>query len=370
MARRNDFLVNPELHLQNLKEKCPVDLVVERAIEKAEMNSDEVLRLIASEIQTGKLDAVIWTRAFAEADGDHDRAKARYIRDRHAEIQAGPPHPSFVTELPGPAASASSPTVTRTRSELEVKREMLAKKLTLLGRRSLYSELDLRPTSDDTTVSQVIAQLREAEAKGRMLSAEEGYAIQTLRNPVGREQYDRKLLEELSRSDDEPEISEELQRGTILGLPRSMVAVIAALAVAVFATLGIYQEKSRKESIREALQVQQQAEAARLEREKQAVAEASERQAEAAARAAELTEQQAISRQRQIDDQARLRTTQIEIQQEQAEERKRQFALSKQQAEARAEQEKIRRTIYETERELCLTARRNNNSGEMMRWCR
>lgn len=330
------------------------------------MNSDEIFRIIASELQTGALDSVIWTRAFAEADGDHDRAKARYIRHRQAQFEAG------MTPLPSAArvADASRPAATRTRSELEVKREILAKKLSQLGRRSLYSELELNPASDNATVSDVIAQLSAAEAQGRVLSAEERYAIQMLRDPVSREQYDRKLLEELSRQEAVAETVEVSQGGAILGRPLSVIALVALLAIIVFATLAVYQEKSRKELVREALLMQQQAEAARLERERQAAAEAAERQAEAAERQAEMAEQQAALRQHQIEDQARLRTNQIEYQQEQMEERKRQAALAKQQAEARMEQEKTRRTIYETERELCLTARRNNNAGEMTRWCR
>jgi hypothetical protein len=346
-------------------------VLVESSVDRKEMSSDdEIIRIIASEIQTGQLDSVTWTRAFAEADGNHDRAKARYIRERQAQFQAGMMQPSPAAKVAEQAPATSRPAPARPRSELEVKREILAKKLSQLGRRSLYSELELHPASDNAIVNDVIAKLSAAEAQGRVLSAEERYAIQMLRDPVSREQYDRKLLEELSRQDAAPEAVDVSQRGTILGRPISVIAMVGVLAIIVFATLAVYQEKSRKELVREALQMAQQAEAARLERERQAAAVAAERQAEAADQAAQMAEQQATMRQRQIDDQARLRTTQIEYQHEQMEERKRQSALAKQQAEARMEQEKTRRTIYETERELCLTARRNNNAGEMTRWCR
>lgn len=324
------------------------------------MNSDEIIRLIATEIQTGKLDPVIWTRAFAEVDGDHDKAKARYIRDRQAQMEASA---ALTPPMPVPVAS-------RARPEMDVKREILAKKLSLLGRRSLYDELGLPPASDDGTVSHLIASLREAETQGRVLSAEERYAIQMLGDAVSREQYDRKLLEELSRPEGETQRIEEAPRGGFEIRPMSLVGVVGLLAVISFAALGFYQEQSRKELARETLRVQQQAEAARLEREKQVAAERAAQQAEAAERSAQVAEQQALLRQRQIDDQARIRYTQMEIQQEQAEERKRQAALARQQSEARAEQEKVRRTVYETERELCLTARRNNNLGEATRWCR
>lgn len=335
------------------------------------MNSDEIIRLIAAEIQTGKLDVVVWTRAFAEADGNHDKAKARYIRDRQAQLQAHAALSTPATAAPGKNPGESRPTAARPRSELEVKREILAKKLGLLGRRSLYDELDLHPANDEATVSHAIASLRAAEAQGRVLSAEERYAIQMLGDTASREQYDRKLLEELSRPEAAGQKNEApLPRDAFEIRPLNLIGVVGLLAVLAFAALGFYQEQSRKELVRETLRAQQQAEATRLEREKQAAAERSAQQAEAAERAAQLAEQQTLLRQRQIDDQARIRSTQMEIQLEQAEERKRLAALARQQAEARAEQEKIRRTVYETERELCLTARRNNNLGEVTRWCR
>jgi hypothetical protein len=43
---------------------------------------------VAAEIDRRVLDRGLWTRAYAEADGDHARAEARYIQYRVAQLMA------------------------------------------------------------------------------------------------------------------------------------------------------------------------------------------------------------------------------------------------------------------------------------------
>ena len=50
------------------------------------MTEDEVYEIIDIEINTGQLNRAIWTRAFADADGDESKAKARYIKLRAAQL--------------------------------------------------------------------------------------------------------------------------------------------------------------------------------------------------------------------------------------------------------------------------------------------
>ncbi len=57
-----------------IKEKAPV------------MNDDAFYDEVAKELETNKLISGVWTRAFAEADGDENRAKAIYIKLRVAQM--------------------------------------------------------------------------------------------------------------------------------------------------------------------------------------------------------------------------------------------------------------------------------------------
>lgn len=330
------------------------------------MTEDDIFQKIAGELRTGNPDAGIWARALAESGADPAAARTHYIRLRQVQLQSE-------NSRQHPETGASAPTAARVRAEIDVKREILAKRLSLLGRNSLYSELGLNPAVDTTTAGNAIVRLREAEAQGRILSAEEKYAIQTLGDPASREQYDRKLLEELMRQEADANAGSDPQIATRKGAPLGTTARIALAAIVVAVAFGIYQDKVSKDRAREALRIQElalQAETARIEHERQTAAEAMRIQADLAERVTQLAEHQITQRQQQIDNQMRIRTTQIEMQQEQLEERKRQSALARQQAETRAEQEKARRTVYETERALCLTGRRNNNAGEIQRWCK
>ena len=48
---------------------------------------DAFFAKVADEIAAGQLDRALWTKAFAQADGEENRAKATYIRLRAAQLQ-------------------------------------------------------------------------------------------------------------------------------------------------------------------------------------------------------------------------------------------------------------------------------------------
>ncbi len=50
------------------------------------MREDEAYEKIDKEITSGELVRSVWTRAYADADGDESKAKARYIKERFSQI--------------------------------------------------------------------------------------------------------------------------------------------------------------------------------------------------------------------------------------------------------------------------------------------
>src|SRR5258708_23248819 len=61
------------------------------------------------EADGGRAIPALWARAFADADGDHDRAKARYINLRVAELTRPPVGPSREPSAPGPGQEDAVP---------------------------------------------------------------------------------------------------------------------------------------------------------------------------------------------------------------------------------------------------------------------
>ncbi|MBV1776603.1 hypothetical protein KSF73_12875 [Burkholderiaceae bacterium DAT-1] len=52
------------------------------------MKESDFFALASKEVQLGKVDRALQARAFAEAKGEHNHAKARYLELRAAELQA------------------------------------------------------------------------------------------------------------------------------------------------------------------------------------------------------------------------------------------------------------------------------------------
>lgn len=52
---------------------------------------DQTYALVAQEIEAGKIDKGLWTRAFAENEGDESKTRAAYIRHRAQQLRRSPP---------------------------------------------------------------------------------------------------------------------------------------------------------------------------------------------------------------------------------------------------------------------------------------
>jgi len=330
------------------------------------MTTDEIYRIIAEEIRDGKQDVPTWTHAYADADGDESKTKARYIRLRLAQLKA---RAEAQPEGKGSQAMPPSPGIEAgdkpARSGLETLRDALAQQLATSGKPSLYGFLGLSARSDDGAIARAVRTMKEAETQGRALSAEEQYAIRTLGDPAARERYDRNLLDSLARIDPVPPADDP----TGPEKSRSLVHVAAAvmlIAIAAYAGLGYYRESARKEADAMAAKAREAAlQAERIESaaRREAAAEAARVQAEAAERTSSLAAEREAARQQEVD----LRNRQNEERRYLADQQRERYEKER---EARAEQEKSRRAVMDAERELCTTARRNNNVGAVARWCK
>lgn len=74
--------------------------------------NERLYGVVWNEIRINRIDKVLWTRVFAECDGDHEKAKARYIQARVKQLRekkkATPEaRPSKAPRLPAPAQSSS-----------------------------------------------------------------------------------------------------------------------------------------------------------------------------------------------------------------------------------------------------------------------
>lgn len=51
------------------------------------VRDDRLYEVVSNEISVKRIDKVLWTRVFAECDGDHGKAKARYIKERVRQLR-------------------------------------------------------------------------------------------------------------------------------------------------------------------------------------------------------------------------------------------------------------------------------------------
>ena len=317
------------------------------------MNEKDLYAKIAEELGTDNMDPAVWTQAFAEADGDHDKAKAIYIRLRRAELTR-----PDLTLGPGPTASAKAEP-----DPMQHLRGELARALESSGRGSLYRTLKLSPTCSDADVAKAIAAIR-AEEVGP--NAEVRYAIEVLGESEARKDYDRKLAAQLGcapgparPTGDAMEYEHPLEEQNVFmqwWATRKVTVLVGAASIALLGYMinAFYQTKTISDRTLDAVtlqetQLERNAELAKQREERlQRYADQRERRAqEAAARNARREEERRIQRaQNEIRRQQRAYATQkqraerAKTQQSYAElNRKRQEQREAEQARRRAARE-------------------------------
>lgn len=215
-------------------------------------------QIIADELAAKKMDAVLWTKAIAIADGDSDKTQAAYIRLRFLDLKhsalsqtASPLGINSSRTKPEPLDSGPS----RMRSEL-------TKKLHAQRKSSLYSILGLQPDASDAVVAAAIADFESRDQVGSSLSmAEFKYAKETLGNSVLREQYDRTLLNSML-NDGNGQVSsytcETADNESSWWESSKTSAIIGVLFLALFGylALGFFKARSGHEIQKEVIGVQ------------------------------------------------------------------------------------------------------------------
>lgn len=330
---------------------------IARATHRAEsgkpMHADECYRKIAEEIDSGQQDPALWTWALAGSGGDTDKTKALYIRRRFAALTAG-----------------TQPPVQN--SELDRLRGELRRQLALQRKQSLYSVLGVPADSSDAAIAEAIGRLT---ASGAALDAETRYAIDALGHAATREEFDRRLMEQLSSR--KAAIAMPLAAARPEAAPAATNALKIAAAVTLvlglgYLGLGYSKDKTERElrlkeaQLREA-QVQRAAEIAdRIVDNQQTVIEAS---AAAQERNAEARER-ALMESRMREDKYRLDNAYRQEQQAaQAEQRRQQMEQSRLQAETRrkdAEAAAAMRTVRQQAIQDAI-ARGNHNEAQRLR---
>lgn len=246
---------------------------------------------------------------------------------------------------------------------------------------SLYAHLGLTPAADDAAVAAAVADLAAEEATGRMLTAEERYALETLRSPEGRNAYDHMLEQVLDRAAAPAATAVAIANASPSGNGLRIVSIVSVVALVIYAVVSYNQEQARKEVVKVAKQAAEKAAAIEAEIRQRQIALEREASTGSVSRQPapddgerQVSEREDHLRQFQAEQQAMERHAQLDLERLRAEERKLRSAKEREEAErqrlARDELERANRAIAAAERELCLTARANNNQAEVLRRCR
>lgn len=192
------------------------------------MKAEDHYRKIAEEIDSGQQDPAIWAWALAGSGGDTEKTKALYIRRRFAGLTAEAP-PSATT------------------SELDHLRGELRRQLALQRKQSLYSVLGVPADASDAAIAEAIERLA---ASGAPLDAETRYAADALGDSAAREQYDRRLMEQLSYRKAASAMPLGAEQPETTSFMTSTLKVVAAVVLVLgigYLGLGYSKDKSERE---------------------------------------------------------------------------------------------------------------------------
>lgn len=317
------------------------------------MEVQDCYRLVAEEIESGRQDRAIWAWALAESGGDPEKTKAYYIRRRIAVLTADS------------GAPAAAPDAGLQKVRVELRRQ-----IALQHKNSLYSVLGVPADSSDADVA---AAIRGITATGVTLTPEIRYAVDVLGDPDAREQFDRRLLDQLisPRSVASPGNFESasVETGATGSGLKMAIAVLAMLGTG-YLGVSYFQAKSERE-IRiketEIKRIESERRAAIVERvaaERAAAMETAKMEHERTAQAREVAQIEARMR----EDHTRFeRTLQQEQRTAKAEQARQQVEQSRQQAETRRKEAESAAAARALRQQLIQDAVARGNVNEAQR---
>ena len=229
------------------------------------MSDEKFYSLIADELEHGKTDRMLWTRALGKSDGDADRTKAYYINARLAALKltdtAVPPGLQLDNQkAPGSKMAADS--------RLLLLRGELAEALQDKRTSSFYSVLSITPEATDAAVAAAIARYESKVDSGTAPSTPEfKYAKDTLGNAKARETYDRRLFgrmvaetSQVSRNPGGSQDHNVASNSVLVSLwetrKTSVIVGTLSLFVVTYMVLGFYKEREASATRKKALEVQ------------------------------------------------------------------------------------------------------------------
>lgn len=347
--------------------------------------SADIFKKIALEIQSNNLDPSLWTRAFGETDGDEAKAKALYIRLRHAELAAETGAATGTQSIPL-LAPKNHPGDAH-QSALDALRSTLQTRLFATGKSSFYANLGLTPVSGDNEIAHAVGVLKTRETEGEVLPPEIKYAIEAIGTPARREAYDRKLFEVLTQpANPVAEMSYLPANGGSTFLSwwgtRNVTTMIAVGSLLLFGVLSLnfFKTKVSKDVAIGTTAVQREAtkhagenDAYRAGTERRAVDGVLTNQERLIERAAQLENRREDTNQRRLEYQANYGAAQIEMQRAREAEQLERQRQDREQARSAAQQREAQRAQAQLEQELkrqnCANARQSNNAGQIARHC-
>jgi hypothetical protein len=131
-------------------------------------------------------------------------------------------------------------------SELQRLRGELRRQLALQRKQSLYSVLGVQADSSDAMIADVI---RRISSSGSPLDAETRYAVDALGDPVARESFDRRMLEQLKEPAATPNVvffSEPSAASTWVTSSKALALVALVLGMG-YLGLGYTRQQSERE---------------------------------------------------------------------------------------------------------------------------
>lgn len=220
--------------------------------------------LIADELESGKTDRALWTRALGESGGDPEKTKACYVRLRLVELKEAGSFAVQHTHHPKNGGDDAN----EAGNGLVVLRSKLAEALDASKISSFYSVLGLTPQATDAAVATAISAIETRINSGASPSTPEfKYAKEALNNARAREAYDRRLYERFIQSvSPERTVSTNshdqraVAANTVLTLwetrKASVIIGVAALLAVGYMVLGFYKEREASATRKKALDVQ------------------------------------------------------------------------------------------------------------------